>query len=55
VLEDEKVLGTAHIAFGNNLSMGGSIDVPLHLDGVLIRPTIEIDGRIVLNKGEIDL
>lgn len=27
ILEDEKVFGTIHIAFGNNLSMGGRISV----------------------------
>src|SRR4030042_760602 len=35
ILEDEKVIGTVHIAVGNNLSYGGSNDVPLHLDGVI--------------------
>jgi leucyl aminopeptidase (aminopeptidase T) len=53
VLEDEKVLGTVHIAFGNNLSMGGYIDVPLHLDGVLLNPTVEVDGKILLADGKI--
>ncbi len=53
VLEDEKVLGTVHIAVGNNLSMGGTVDVPLHLDAVLLDPTVEVDGRILLKEGEI--
>ncbi|MFQ5952716.1 MAG: aminopeptidase, partial [Candidatus Omnitrophota bacterium] len=39
VLEDEKVRGTVHIALGNNLSYGGDNDVPLHLDGVITKPT----------------
>jgi leucyl aminopeptidase (aminopeptidase T) len=45
VLEDEKVIGTVHIAVGNNLSYGGDNDVPLHLDGVITKPNIYIDGR----------
>ncbi len=45
VLEDEKVLNTAHIAFGNNKSFGGKIDCPLHLDGVFFNPSIFIDGK----------
>jgi leucyl aminopeptidase (aminopeptidase T) len=53
VLEDEKVLGTVHIAVGNNLSMGGTVDVPLHLDAVLLDPTVEVDGKILLKDGEI--
>src|SRR5262249_14931837 len=44
VLEDEKVLGTVHIAFGNNVGFGGTNDVPFHVDGVVTRPTLEIDG-----------
>ena len=52
VLEDEKVMGTVHVALGNNLSMGGSVDVPIHLDGVLTRPTLVIDGETWLQEGE---
>ncbi len=55
VLEDEKVLGTVHIAVGNNLSMGGNIDVPLHLDGVLLAPTVEVDGKTLLRGDKIEL
>jgi leucyl aminopeptidase (aminopeptidase T) len=55
VLEDEKVLGTVHLAVGNNLSMGGHVDVPLHLDGVLFDPTVEVDGVTILKDGKIRL
>ena len=33
ILEDEKVMGTMHIAFGDNKSMGGTVRVASHLDG----------------------
>ena len=36
VLEDEKVAGTFHVAFGNNKRFGGKIDVPFHVDVVSI-------------------
>jgi aminopeptidase len=52
-LEDEKVLGTAHIAFGNNMSYGGSIDVPVHIDGIFRRPSIFVDKRKIMEKGII--
>jgi leucyl aminopeptidase (aminopeptidase T) len=42
-LEDEKSLGTAHIAFGNNLSFGGKNDVPLHIDGVMRDAEVYVD------------
>lgn len=48
VIEDEKVLGTSHIAIGNNKSFGGKIDIPLHLDGVFSNPAVIIDGRRIL-------
>lgn len=51
ILEDEKVLGTVHIAFGNNSSMGGTVDVPFHVDGILLRPTLLLDGVAILTDG----
>ncbi len=53
VLEDEKVIGTVHIAFGDNKSMGGTIRVPSHLDGVIKEPTVIADGEMIMDKGEI--
>ena len=51
ILEDEKILGTVHIAFGNNVSMGGTVDVAFHVDGILLRPTLELDGVPILLDG----
>ncbi|MGC8916838.1 MAG: aminopeptidase [Thermoanaerobaculum sp.] len=51
ILEDEKVLGTVHIAFGNNVSMGGTVDVPFHVDGILLQPTLWLDGEVLLEAG----
>ena len=53
VLEDEKVLGTMHVALGNSLSMGGKIDAKCHLDGIILKPTVYIDGKIVMNNGKL--
>jgi len=52
ILEDEKVYGTVHIAIGNNLSFGGSVDVPLHLDGIILKPTLEVDGKVLIENGK---
>jgi leucyl aminopeptidase (aminopeptidase T) len=51
ILEDEKILGTVHIALGNNVSMGGSVDVAFHVDGILMRPTLYLDGEPILVDG----
>lgn len=55
VLEDEKILGTIHIALGNNMSYGGHVDVPLHLDGVILKPTVYLDGALLLENGNLVL
>jgi leucyl aminopeptidase (aminopeptidase T) len=53
LLEDEKVMGTIHIALGNNVSMGGSINVPIHLDGVIKKPTVWMDGKLLMEEGKL--
>jgi leucyl aminopeptidase (aminopeptidase T) len=52
-LEDEKVLGTCHVALGGNAMFGGAVRVGIHLDGVLRDPTISLDGEIILDSGKI--
>ncbi|WP_366923224.1 aminopeptidase [Metallumcola ferriviriculae] len=53
VLEDEKVLGTIHIAVGDNHTFGGEVTVPVHLDGMVLSPTVKIDGKVVLDRGKL--
>lgn len=55
ILEDEKVMGTIHIAFGDNKSMGGRIGVPSHLDGLVTRPTVWFDDRPIMEDGRFVL
>ena len=52
-LEDEKVLGTCHIAVGSNVLFGGTTAVDIHLDGVLTRPTIYVDQRKIIEDGRL--
>ena len=53
LLEDEKVMGTVHIALGNNVSMGGNVNVPLHLDGVIKQPTVYMDDKLLMKDGKL--
>ena len=53
LLEDEKVLGTVHIAIGDNKSMGGKVNAPIHLDGVIKKPTVYFDGKIIMKNGKL--
>lgn len=50
-LEDEKVLGTVHIAIGNNESYGGNCAVPYHVDFIITSPTVYVDDKKVMEKG----
>ena len=51
VLEDEKVLGTIHVAFGNNLAFGGKNKASIHLDAVVRKPSVWLDDRLIIRKG----
>jgi leucyl aminopeptidase (aminopeptidase T) len=53
ILEDEKVMGTIHIAFGDNKSMGGTVRVASHLDGLVRNPTVWFDDRKVMEDGKL--
>jgi leucyl aminopeptidase (aminopeptidase T) len=53
ILEDEKVMGTVHIALGDNMSMGGAVSVPSHLDGLIMQPTVYVDGRMIMDAGKL--
>ncbi|HEX2086887.1 MAG TPA: aminopeptidase, partial [Solirubrobacteraceae bacterium] len=51
LLEDEKVLGTVHVAFGASAAIGGTVDVPVHEDSVVVDPTLTIGGTTVVEAG----
>jgi leucyl aminopeptidase (aminopeptidase T) len=53
ILEDEKIFGTAHVAFGASAGIGGTVQVPVHLDVVVKEPTVELDGEAILGGGEL--
>ena len=40
ILEAEKILGTVHIALGDNSGFGGTVSTPFHEDYVFYRPTL---------------
>lgn len=53
VLEDEKVYGTVHLAFGDNSTFGGTVRAGIHLDGVIKAPDLYLDGRKVVSGGKV--
>ncbi|MCW4036606.1 MAG: leucyl aminopeptidase [Candidatus Bathyarchaeota archaeon] len=53
MLDDEGVLGSAHIGIGTNITLGGRVKAAVHYDLVIWRPTIELDGQRVTEEGKI--
>ena len=58
VLEAEKILGTIHIALGDNTGFGGTVSAPFHEDYVFYQPTVTLilaDGseKIILDSGKL--
>jgi leucyl aminopeptidase (aminopeptidase T) len=53
ILEDEKILGSIHVAFGASAAIGGTVQVPVHLDCVVLEPTLEVDGETLVRAGKL--
>ena len=44
--EDKNILGSMHFGLGTNVDVGGTIMSNIHMDGVILEPTLYVDGRI---------
>lgn len=60
VLEAEKILGTIHLALGDNTGFGGTVAAPFHEDYVFYQPTLTLimaDGspEIIIDNGQLQL
>jgi leucyl aminopeptidase (aminopeptidase T) len=58
ILEAEKILGTVHVALGDNSGFGGKVQVAFHEDYIFYNPTLTIqnlDGlkTIILDRGSL--
>jgi leucyl aminopeptidase (aminopeptidase T) len=51
-LEDLGKLGFAHHGIGSNYAIGGKVLAPCHIDVIYANATLEIDGKVVLDKGK---
>ncbi len=52
VLEAEKIKGTVHIAIGDDIHMGGTVESDLHEDFVQPQADLILDGRPVILHGQ---
>ena len=53
VLEDEKSLGAAHVVFGDNAAYGGTVRCGVRVDAILTKATVEVDGKAIMEGGEL--
>lgn len=42
--EDKNIMGTMHFGLGTNVDVGGSVFSKIHMDGVILHPTLCVDG-----------
>ena len=54
-IEDESTYGTFHIGFGRNIALGGVQDASGHYDLVTHNPTIYVDNRMIMERGELTI
>lgn len=47
----KKGLGRLHIAVGNGLVYNQTVNSDIHIDLVMLHPTVEIDGRVIVRDG----
>ncbi|NJE01544.1 aminopeptidase [Thermococcus sp. JdF3] len=52
---DEKALGTVHVAVGHNLHLGGANESEIHIDFVVMNPTVLVDGEPLMEEGTLRL
>ena len=52
-LEKKKVVGSVHMAIGTGAALGGKYRSTLHLDGLMLKPVVTIDGKILFKEGQL--
>src|SRR6266550_4402643 len=51
--EDKNIMGTLHFGLGTNVDVGGSIKSKIHMDGVILHPTLYVDDVKRIDNGRI--
>jgi leucyl aminopeptidase (aminopeptidase T) len=54
MLDDEGVFGSVHIGIGSNITLGGNIKAATHYDLLMWGATIELDGKVMLDRGNLN-
>lgn len=49
--EDKNIMGSMHFGLGTNIDVGGSVKSRIHMDGVILEPTLYVDGAMRIEHG----
>jgi leucyl aminopeptidase (aminopeptidase T) len=49
--EDKVILGSMHFGLGTNIDVGGTLRSKMHLDGVILEPTLYVDDEMRIENG----
>ena len=49
--EDKNILGSMHFGLGTNIDVGGTVHSKIHMDGVVLQPTLYVDGEMRIDRG----
>ncbi|HLH68310.1 MAG TPA: hypothetical protein VKY90_04605 [Candidatus Dormibacteraeota bacterium] len=53
--EDKNIFGCMHFGLGTNIDVGGTIRSSIHMDGVVLQPTLYVDGELRIKDGEFQV
>jgi len=53
--DDKRLFGTGHIAIGDNRFGGGTVASAIHLDGIFMNMSVELDGKIIMEDGVLKI
>lgn len=53
--EEISMAGTVHIGFGDSTGYGGRVRCKIHRDGFILKPTVKLDGKTVVEKGQLKI
>jgi len=51
IREAKYLYGSVHVALGDNKSLGGNVSTGWHVDLIFLKPTVTVDGEIILQDG----
>ncbi|HXF82568.1 MAG TPA: aminopeptidase [bacterium] len=51
--EDKVLLGVVHIGIGDSHTIGGLVESAIHVDAIILNPTVTVDGRTLVERRKV--